>query len=193
MKRLNTCLINNKVIQNNQRYSECQLVSALNAASWLESIESYPSNVEYEKLVDLCMAREGAAITIVSAYKQLNLEYFDVQPIWNNILLYVRKHNWPIGVNIESKQYGFHNVLIIQTKYEDHCWWVQVPNLNFHTDDDMWIRWNDFSQLITKLPNIQPQCGLFRVFVKESFYLKGEDYVHDCRDSEEGKSLDGSG
>ena len=174
MKKHDLRFINHKVIQNSQSYSECQLVSALNAASYLEIIKTFPQGDEYEELVDLALARDGAAITLNKVYRQLKLEYFDVNPIWNNILFYLRKHKWPIGVNVESSKYGFHNVLVIDTKYDDNCWWVQIPNLNHHTDDAMWIRWNDFSILISELPNIEPQCGLFRVFVKQSFYLKGE-------------------
>lgn len=49
---------------NSQKYSECQLVTAINATIYLNETSILSHSIEYERLIDLVGARHGSAVNI---------------------------------------------------------------------------------------------------------------------------------
>ena len=92
-----------------QKYSECQLVCALNALIFFGKKVCNVGSKEYEELVDLVCARYGSAIQIRRAYKKLGLKYRE-----GKLDLEWIKNNLPVAIIIRSKKVGWHQVLIIK-------------------------------------------------------------------------------
>ena len=59
---------------NSQKYSDCQLISAINAHYYWYGKRIDQDSEEYESLVDLVSARHGGAISIEKAHKKLGLK-----------------------------------------------------------------------------------------------------------------------
>jgi len=106
MKRKNTKLLDS------QRYSECQLVSAINAAVYLGEPLVDPSSEEYERLVDLVGARHGSALHIRDAVRYLRLVRYELKPISLNNLQAKTLSGHPVSVNTWHRDVGFHSVLL---------------------------------------------------------------------------------
>jgi len=94
-----------------QKYSECQLVSALNALIFFGKEVCNIGSKEYEELVDLVCARYGSAIRIKKAYRELGLRYrsgsFGLKWIENNL---------PVAIDVWCKKLGWHQILIIKVE-----------------------------------------------------------------------------
>lgn len=171
------------IYQNEQRYSECQLVSALNAAYCLGEKLIHPDSEEYERLVDLTGARHGNCINVYKAYEYLRLNYIDVKPEWGSIW-FAMEMNLPISVGVISAVNNFHSTVIIEMKHNNKTgdYELRVPNLKRHTDKQMWVNWPKYKKIIHVIENIGPEYGFFRIFYKGSdeallkftFNLKGE-------------------
>jgi hypothetical protein len=159
--------INNRLIQSGQKYGECQLVVALNAAYWLGEKFIFPKSEEYERLVDLTGARYGSAIDIEYAYKYLRLKYVDVKPIFESIE-FAMVIGLPISLSVSVEKYGLHSVVILQTKHDNinGGYKVRVPNLNSYTDKNLWIHWERLKEFIIVERFLNPECGYFRIFYK---------------------------
>lgn len=158
--------------QNEQKYSECSLVVALNAAYSLGEKEISLNSEEYERLVDLTGARHGSCIDVTKAYEYLRLEYVDVKPEWNSIWFSMNK-NLPISVGVNIKPYGLHNIVIVKIKSnnEKGRYDLKIPNLKRYTNKKMWIHWYDFEKMIDVRNNIGPNFEFFRIFYINKFYI----------------------
>ena len=94
-----------------QKYSECQLVSALNALIFFGKEICNIGSKEYEELVDIVCARYGSALRIKRAYKRLGLRY-------RKGLLGLKwiENNLPVAIDVWYKKLGWHQILIIKVK-----------------------------------------------------------------------------
>ena len=163
--------ISDKYVQFGQKYSECQLVSALNAAYWLGEDLIHPNSDEYERIVDFAGCRHGSAICISYVYRYLKLRYIDVKPEFESVE-FANEMNLPIGLGVFTKKHGLHDVLIIQKKHNDENggYKVRVLNLFPYTDDKFWIHWKELEKLVIVKENIGPEYGYFRIFYRDPVF-----------------------
>lgn len=127
---------------NSQRYFECQVISALNAYYYLtgEVIEQFSE--EYEYLVDLALARNGATISVEKVYDYLDIVVVDI----HKALPKFAPFPFPMDVSVWSKYTGYHSVLIIGKKEEGKL--LQVTNFMWVTDEQGLIGYYDFRKYI---------------------------------------------
>lgn len=123
-----------KYLQKN-KYSECQLITALNAIYYLTGEYIDQNSNEYEELVDLCMARNGAAISIEKVWDELGIEIKKT---------YLTSLDWesnlpplPLEISIWHKAYGFHSVLAVD--YEPKTDAFRITNFKWATSLKGWI------------------------------------------------------
>jgi len=137
---------------NNNKYSECQLITALNAYYCLTGkVYCKQDSQEYEDLVDLVGARHGAAIDIEKAWKKLGIEI-----VWEgfsllDLKMYAHRQATktggksflylPIDFNNMSSRYRCHSTLIVD--YEPRCDAYRITNFLKHTSPDGWIFGSD--------------------------------------------------
>ncbi len=124
----------NKYINKN-KYSECQLITSLNAYYYLTGKQyCKPDSQKYEDLVDLVCARVGAAIDIEKVNKILGIEI-----IWEGINLLHFGDNIPLPMEFSAwaKGYGFHSTLIVD--YNKKCNAFRITNFGKKTSEDGWI------------------------------------------------------
>ena len=129
-----------------QKYSECQLVTVLNARYYLTGEVIKQDSQEYEDLVELCGARYGSAICIEKVYERLNLV--------------IKKHHFgliedgadlPIDISIWHKAYGFHSVCAVD--YEPRTRAFRIPNFKWATNLDGWIFGEDLNNFTRLNPD----------------------------------------
>jgi len=130
---------------NEQKYSECQLVAILNAATSLGEVPVDPNSEEYERLVDFIGARHGSAIRIHAAVNYLRLRMdsskFDLSTIRRSI-----KKKVPLCVNVYDKKAGNHTVCIVDLKGKGKNTKLKIPNLSSATNQ--WIKWKDLERIV---------------------------------------------
>ena len=137
---------------NSQLYSECSLVTALNAQYYLTGKFIKQNSTQYEKLVDLCKAREGSAICIEKIYKRLKIEvarhfesWFDYKRALSNAKDYTDLYDrlFPAEVKVWEKHYGFHSVCLVD--YEGRSTCFRVTNFRYQTSLSGWMFDEDFN------------------------------------------------
>lgn len=145
---------------NKNKYSECQLITALNAYYYLTGKQyCKQDSQDYEDLVDLVKARHGAAICVEKAWKK-----FGIEIVWEGISLYdlfeKKTLRLPIEFNVWSKGYGFHSTLIVD--YNTKCDALRITNFGRETNSQGWI----FREDIYKYQSFcdQRDYEMFRVF-----------------------------
>lgn len=149
---------NRYIHRNKEGYSDCQLVTALNAHYHLYG-EQYCTQCskEYDDLVELTGCRAGGAINIERAHKLLGIEV-----IWsgNSLLDLPAEMPLPMEWNVWDWGYGFHSTLIIEHDPRSDC--VRVTNFRNVTDSYGWM----FRSDMKKYENFSTQRGhrLFRLF-----------------------------
>lgn len=158
---------------NSQKYSECQLVAAINAAIYLSELPVLSHSVEYERLVDLVSARHGGAINIELAHKYLRIIPEEIDITLENVKKYLNTSitniGNPIEVGLQHKNIGLHSVLIIDYR-RDPGSKVRILNLVEYTDSDWWITWRKFKTYLPKSNiKLDPKC---RVFKLDPWYLR---------------------
>lgn len=142
-----------------QKYSECQLVTAVNASYYYGGPEV--DKKLYEFLVDLVGARHGSAINVGFAYKMLGLLPVKIPPFY-----WALKLSLQIGIPVElpiwHKSSGFHSVLAVDSKG------LKVRVLNTKAAPNEWIKWGDLRKLVRRgnLLNVGPCNGWFRAIRK---------------------------
>lgn len=95
---------------NSQKYSDCQLVSAINAAKQVHGDFELPDFI-YEQLVDISKCRYGGALRINEAIKFIGLRARKFHNIsLKNIKKIKEKH--PVSLGIFTKEHGLHSVFI---------------------------------------------------------------------------------
>lgn len=134
---------------NKQKYSECQLITAINAYYFLTGKTLEQDSNEYEDLVTLCGARYGSATSIEKIYKRLNLKI-----IWSGSSLFDLEYKGgqkiplPIEFNCWHKKTGFHSTLIV-----DHvikCGVYRITNFKYATSIEGWMFTEDLYQFETR-------------------------------------------
>jgi hypothetical protein len=147
-------------IINKNKYSECQLITALNAYYMLTGKYIEQDSDRYEELVDLVGARHGSAIKIKDAWDELGLV---VLKEFNSLFDFTtgdRKKPFPLPLewSVWHKRYGFHSTLIIS--YEPKTDAVMVTNFDKVTTSFGWMFREDmymYEQACGKKP-------IFRLF-----------------------------
>lgn len=139
---------------------ECQLITVLNAAMYLDETYINPDSDEYERLVDLVGARHGSAIQINKAIEYMGLEYDFIPKHFNSVKKSL-KNNRPVEIGIWCLGYGYHSCLIVNRKADK----VKVVNFTKKTNRG-WIDWKELKPYIDKGTrlNIDPCCGKFKSF-----------------------------
>jgi len=121
---------------NEQKYNECQLVTALNAYYYLTGKTIKQDSKRYEELVDLAAARYGSAITIDRVFDKLGLVIIKES---NNLFNFERKNKvlLPLEYNVWHKKYGFHSTLIVDHEPKSDA--VRITNFKHETTLDGWL------------------------------------------------------
>lgn len=157
---------------NSQKYSECQLVTAINAAYYLRNETVNPTSKRYEKLVDLVGARHGAALRdlLPKAHKRLGVKpgrsYSSF--FWLKKDLRDRgKLEAPTEIAVRSKNYGTHSVLIVD--YEPKTDAVRIANFGLHTSISGWIFIEDLDLYVidNQITSQSTKKDYIRTFVKD--------------------------
>jgi len=168
---------------NSQKYSECQVVTALNAYYYLTGkIYCEQNSQEYENLVNLCCARNGAAISIEKVHKKLGLkiigystylstmtetEWYKLEALKKLIKgrhpkdlpkRIRRKIRLPIEIKVWHKITGYHSILIV-----DHCLkseTYRIANFRYETSTKGWM----FAEDLYKFTTDMNEGWVFRLF-----------------------------
>jgi len=152
-----------KDYHNTQLYSECQLVTALNAYYHLTGKVIKQNSKRYESLVDLCGARHGSAISIDKVHKKLGLKiaklmfnpfYTDTKKGFHRI----KKIKLPLEISVWHKSVGYHSVLMVD--YEPKTEACRITNFKGATNRAGWIFEEDLQHyLVTGIGNsIRQSC-----------------------------------
>lgn len=141
-----------KYYLNSQKYQECRLVAAINAAIFLNELPISQESIEYERLVDLVQARHGAAISISKAHEYLRiipheLNFIDLKTIKKYLDI-----DSPIEVVVWHKEPGLHSVLIVDYKKENNK--IRVLNFEEITDDQWWANWTTLKKYLFHKSNL---------------------------------------
>ena len=140
---------NNPEFLNSQKYSECQIVSAINAARYFGKAKDVtPSSPIYGHLVDLGRARHGAAIhsCMPEVIKCLGLDRHSIKQSKQNMKKALLALH-PVSFTVWSIHYGFHDVLIVD--YESCTDHIKVLNLSKYTNPDCRISWAEFRKMFS--------------------------------------------
>jgi len=135
---------------NSQKYSECQLVAAINTAIFLNEIPIIQDSIEYERLVDLVSARTGAAVNIHYAHKYLRLICYELDDINLNVIRKYLDNKNPIEARVFHDRVGFHSALIIDYKKTEN-YSIRVLNFKQVTDINGWVEWKVFKKCFGKV------------------------------------------
>jgi len=147
---------------NTQKYSECQLVTAINAATFLGQGGVDNNSIEYERLVDMVFARSGAAINIELAHRYLGIDKQVIERkdfTFDNVANKIYEGH-PVEARVFSPKSGHHSVLVINFGEDFHpktkkitnktkkYRWVQV--LNLKEAKNTYIPWDDLVKMLLK-------------------------------------------
>ena len=137
---------------NKNKYSECQLITALNAKYYLTGDYIRQDSEEYEELVNLCGARYGSAICIEKVWDKLNIEIKDA---------YISRLEWeewksinpllPLEISVWHKAYGFHSALVVD--YGPITDAFRITNFKRATNLQGWIFHEDLSHYLVENPD----------------------------------------
>ena len=147
---------------NKQKYSECQLVTAINACYYLTGKTIEQDSDEYEELVDLVAARNGSAICIEKAYEKLGLKVLgQYRSIYSFEQIKTRKIPLPMEVGIWHKKTGFHSILIVDHCLKTDCY--RVANFRYQTSLEGWM----FAEDLYQFERDMNKGWIYRLFGKE--------------------------
>lgn len=155
-----------KTYLHNQKYAECQLVTAINSAIMLGQPFIGPETSEYERLVDLVGARYGSAISIQKAWDYLRLDS-ELLPSEFRVLSHYKED--PFEVGVWTEKHGYHSVMVRKDLAKEDG--VIVHNIA-EEDEGNGIRmqWEGFNTLVHRKKNVGNSGGMFRrFFIKEMF------------------------
>jgi hypothetical protein len=121
-------------VRKNQKGSDCQLVTALNASIYLhEERLIEPNSKEYLKLLEITGGNTGACINIEKSWKDLKITE-------KNRYNYIHSVDWndlPLEIKTHDEHYGFHSSCCIN--YVSSCEAIQVINFEYNTTSKGWI------------------------------------------------------
>ena len=132
---------------NDQKYSECQLVSVLNAYYYLTGKKIEQDSQEYEDLVDICGARYGSAISIQDVREKLGLEIKELMfsPTMDSEGN-KKQIKLPLEASVWHKSVGFHSVVVVD--YEPITDSYRIPNFKGATNSQGWIYGEDLRHFL---------------------------------------------
>lgn len=133
---------------NSQKYSECQLVAIINAATYLGEKPVDPDSEEYERLVDLVGARHGSAIHVRSAVSYLRLVMHEIDPVSINDVRLKVVGGYPVSVTIWHHGVGFHSTLLTDGDHRGAKAW----NLGVKGYPKNRVGWNRMKELVAAVP-----------------------------------------
>ena len=140
---------------NENKYNECQLITALNAHHYLIGrLYCKQNSDKYEELVDLVKARHGAAIGIEKAWRKLGLKVlYQCRNAMDLVNFGSKKFGFknrtiplPVELNIWHKRYGFHSTLIVDQCLKTGCY--KITNFKWETSSDGWIFVEDLYKFV---------------------------------------------
>lgn len=148
-------IINQNSRYPNRSYSDCQVVTAVNAYYLLtgEIIKQY--SPEYRGLCRLARAVNGAALCMNKVWKRLGIE-----PFREDVSLRTRL-DYPMEVNVWYKRCGFHSVLVID--FVRSCDAYRVAGLHWVTTERGWIFGEDLGQLMIRTTSRPWKTRQFRL------------------------------
>ena len=155
---------NNYLNKNKPGLFDCQLVSTLNAYYYLTGkIWCKQDSEEYERLIEVCKCRYGAAISIEKIHKIMGIKVIGYSnsihfPEWTKKhqsypqkkkprLLNINPKQilpLPIEASIWHKRYGFHSVLIVDQCLKTDC--LRITNFEWATSQQGWLFKEDMYQ-----------------------------------------------
>jgi len=143
---------------NTQKYSECQLVTAINAWYHLTGRSIAQDTEEYEALVDRCCARHGTALGMQKIHQQFGLRILaEHESLWE-----FRKGSRTLPLPIEAclwhKRTGFHSVLIVDQCLKTDC--LRITNFRQVTSGEGWM----FSEDLYQYEHRAPAMAKYRLF-----------------------------
>ncbi|MFW9871647.1 MAG: hypothetical protein ACFFG0_01005 [Candidatus Thorarchaeota archaeon] len=136
-------------------YSDCQVVTAVNAYYFLTG--NIIKKSSYFDLCELAGACYGSAISIEKVHKKLDLETFDYTNHFDEVEI-----EYPIEMKVWHPRYGFHSTLIID--YEIKCKALQITNFKYATTVGGWL-WEEDLNFYTRDCN---EGWIFRKFKRRS-------------------------
>ncbi len=157
-------MINQKNFINKQLYSECQLITIINAHIFYGGDYIKPGYFEYERLVDFTCARHGGAICIDNALKYFSLKVIPLKRISIDIIKTFLDVNIPIALCIYDKQVGNHSVLCVG--YYSNS--LQIMNYQGTNDEDL-IEWDVIKKKLNK--GINKKITRHSVILQDIVYL----------------------
>jgi len=162
-----------RLYHHKQNYSDCQLVTALNAFCFLTRGYHLPQKSRtYEKFVDLVGARHGSAIDIYRVHERLGIR---VVKEWES--LFSLQHDGhspmdahekkgpnecvgrntalplPLEMSVWNKHYGFHSVLAVD--YEPITNSFRITNFGRATSIQGWILEEDLYMYLRQCKSLQ--------------------------------------
>lgn len=140
-----------KKLIDTQKYSECQLVAAINAATFLDQPPVDPESEEYERLVDLTASRTGGAIFIRKAIEYLRLIRKEIEPVDMEPVKLRVMEGRPVQVSIQHPTAGMHAVLLTNGNHRGSRVW-NVKRKEFPHER---LSWERIRELMSAVP---PQC-----------------------------------
>ena len=139
---------------NKQKYSECQVVAAINASVFLGKHYIDSDSSMYECLVDMSSARYGAAISMKAVYELLGI----VPHVYSGkkTFSWIKKkvdEKFPIELVVWHRHTGFHSVLVIGAHTGMKSGYgfdkeVRVLNFRQFTGTNTWTLWKPFKACI---------------------------------------------
>jgi hypothetical protein len=154
-----------------QKYMECQLVTAINAAIYLGEPGIDQNSPEYERLVDLVKARCGSAISNEKAIEYLRLDSELISPKFD-VLRKTLDEGYPVEIGVFTEKHGNHSVLVVDYAEGKEEYSYQVLNLKPYTKSDCYISGSDLLEILNLSKNITPLRGKFRKFFMHKFYAE---------------------
>ena len=142
-------------IQKN-KYSECMLISTLNAYYYFTGKCIKQDSKKYENFVDLCKGRHGSAFHIEKVRKKLGLKV-----LWEGISLldlpkkmFHKKIPLPMEFCVWEKHYGFHSTLIVDHETKTDAY--RIANFKWQTTLSGWIFVEDAAHFRSNVSSIKP-------------------------------------
>lgn len=166
-----------KKYHNRQKYSECQLVTALNIYYYLTGKWTNQESKRYENLIDLCGARHGSAVQIEKVWKRLKIEPKQFFRHTYELLEWQEEKSnvgfpLPLEVSIWHKRSGFHSAAIVDYEMRTEC--VRILNFRHETSTTGWLFLEDLYKFLVNNPNLDKPRYKFRLFGLVNNSLRGE-------------------
>ena len=128
-------------------YSDCQVVSAVNAFYMLTGNVAYDNEREYRALCKLARACYGAAICIGKVHEKLGIRHG--KPSWSPFDR--PKFDCPIECTVWHTRYGFHSILIVDRVKK--CDAIRVTNFKWETNSQGWMFGWDLHNFLESMNN----------------------------------------